>query len=61
MVGADFDQLNLITITKRITFPSVLDYVRFQLIATPMSGLSGDRSSAERETMIRARVRKPIR
>jgi hypothetical protein len=28
-----FDQV----VTKRITFPSVLHYIRFQLIATPMS------------------------
>jgi ubiquinone/menaquinone biosynthesis C-methylase UbiE len=47
-----FEQVNVSTIAKWITFPSVLDYVRFQLIATPMAGLLRDRSTDERETMI---------
>jgi ubiquinone/menaquinone biosynthesis C-methylase UbiE len=47
-----FRQVVVKTVTKRITFPSVLDYVRFQLIATPMAGLLSDRNDVERETII---------
>jgi ubiquinone/menaquinone biosynthesis C-methylase UbiE len=50
---AGFEQIDVTTVTKRITFPSVLDYVRFQLIATPMASLLSDRTDAERETAIR--------
>lgn len=53
MTEAGFEQVNVDTIIKRITFPSVLDYVRFQLIATPMAGLLEDRNGIERETLIR--------
>jgi ubiquinone/menaquinone biosynthesis C-methylase UbiE len=48
-----FEQVIVETVTKRITFPSVLDYVRFQLIATPMAGLLGDRNDTARETVIK--------
>lgn len=51
---AGFRQVDVATVTKRITFPSVLDYVRFQLVATPMAGLLRDRSESERETIIQA-------
>jgi ubiquinone/menaquinone biosynthesis C-methylase UbiE len=54
MTGEGLVQVNLNTVTKRITFPSVLDYVRFQLIATPMAGLLGDRGAAERASVIAA-------
>jgi len=40
------------TVTQNIVFPSVLDYVRFQLMATPMAGLLGDRDQTGRDTMI---------
>jgi ubiquinone/menaquinone biosynthesis C-methylase UbiE len=49
-----FEQVKVSTIAKRITFPSVLDYVRFQLAATPMAGLLRDRGTDERETIIMA-------
>jgi hypothetical protein len=52
MVNEGFGQVDVKTITKRITFPSVLDYVRFQLIATPMANLLGKRDDIEREIMI---------
>jgi ubiquinone/menaquinone biosynthesis C-methylase UbiE len=42
------------TVTQRISFPSVLDYVRFQLIATPMAGLLNNRSDLEREKVVEA-------
>jgi ubiquinone/menaquinone biosynthesis C-methylase UbiE len=44
-----FDHIDLSTVTKWITFPSVLDYVRFQLIATPMAELLGNTTAAERD------------
>lgn len=53
MTGEGFEQVDVKTVTKRITFPSVFDYVRFQLIATPMTVLLSDRNDAERETTIR--------
>ena len=52
MMGAGFEHVDVNTVTKRITFPSVFDYVRFQLIATPMASLLGGRSEAEREAAI---------
>jgi ubiquinone/menaquinone biosynthesis C-methylase UbiE len=47
-----FQQVVVQTVSKRISFPSVLDYVRFQLIATPMAGLLGNRSDRERDKEI---------
>ena len=52
MTVAGFDSVSVSTVTQRITFPSVLDYVRFQLIATPMVGLLSNRSEDEREATI---------
>jgi SAM-dependent methyltransferase len=54
MAGAGFGEIVLNTVTKWISFPSVFDYVRFQLVATPMSGLLGDRNAQERDDAIRA-------
>src|SRR5689334_697583 len=39
--GAGFSGVDLQTVVQEITFPSVLDYVRFQLVATPMASLLG--------------------
>jgi ubiquinone/menaquinone biosynthesis C-methylase UbiE len=50
---AGFEQAEVSTVTKQIMFPSVLDYVRFQLIATPMASLLGGRSDTAREVDIR--------
>jgi ubiquinone/menaquinone biosynthesis C-methylase UbiE len=50
--AAGFDRVRVETVSQRITFPSVLDYVRFQLIATPMASLLDDRDNAARETAI---------
>ena len=49
-----FQQVVVTTVTQRISFPSVLDYVRFQLIATPMARLLDNRSDLEHEKMIEA-------
>jgi hypothetical protein len=52
LTDAGFDRVDVTTVAKRITFPSVLDYVRFQLIATPMASLLADRRDPEREAII---------
>jgi ubiquinone/menaquinone biosynthesis C-methylase UbiE len=49
---AGFNGVDVQTVVQRIFFPSVLDYVRFQLLATPMTGLLKDRSESERQTII---------
>ena len=40
------------TVQQTIVFPSVLDYVRFQLVATPMTMLLKDKTEPEREAII---------
>jgi len=54
MSRAGFEQIKVTTVAVQITFPSVLDYVRFQLIATPMAGLLRGRETDERENVISA-------
>ena len=54
MTESGFEQVNVDTVLTRITFPSVLDYVRFQLIATPMAALLKTRNDIERGAMIGA-------
>lgn len=54
MAKEGFQQISVHTVTKRIKFPSVLDYVRFQLVATPMASLLGERNATERENVIRS-------
>lgn len=54
LAEAGFGDVETATVMKRITFPSVLDYVRFQLVATPMASLLADRSAADREAAIAA-------
>jgi hypothetical protein len=54
MIREGFEHVNVSTVTKCISFPSVLDYVRFQLVATPMAGLLHDRNAVERESIIGA-------
>jgi ubiquinone/menaquinone biosynthesis C-methylase UbiE len=49
-----FQQISISTVAKQITFPSVLDYVRFQLVATPMASLLSDRSAAHCESVIKS-------
>jgi hypothetical protein len=53
LADAGFVQVEVSTVTKQITFPSVLDYVRFQLIATPMASLLSGRNDTAREADIR--------
>jgi ubiquinone/menaquinone biosynthesis C-methylase UbiE len=54
LTQAGFSQVSIEKVAKRITFPSVLNYVRIQLIATPMALLLGERNEIEREEMIEA-------
>lgn len=47
-----FSAVDVQTVEQTIAFPSVLDYVRFQLVATPMSVLLKDRTEAERQEIV---------
>lgn len=49
---AGFGAVDVQTVTQTIVCPSVLDYVRFQLLATPMSALLKDQVEADRQTVI---------
>ncbi|WP_431015114.1 class I SAM-dependent methyltransferase [Bradyrhizobium pachyrhizi] len=49
---AGFDFVDVAAVTQQIKFPSMLDYVRFQLTATPMAGLLKDKEALERERLI---------
>jgi SAM-dependent methyltransferase len=49
---AGFSAVDVQAVVQTITFPSVLDYVRFQLLATPMTVLLTDRSELERQEII---------
>lgn len=49
---AAFASIDVQTVTQTLTFPSVLNYVRFQLVATPQTGLLRDRQDAEHEAII---------
>jgi hypothetical protein len=51
---AGFDRVGVETVTKQISFPSALDYVRFQLTATPMAALLKEEDDTGRERMIAA-------
>jgi ubiquinone/menaquinone biosynthesis C-methylase UbiE len=50
--AAGFERIDVRTIAKQISFPSLLDYVRFQLVATPMASLLQERTADERDTVI---------
>jgi ubiquinone/menaquinone biosynthesis C-methylase UbiE len=47
LADAGFAQIEVSTVTQQIKFPSVFDYVRFQLIATPMATLLNGRADRE--------------
>jgi hypothetical protein len=50
--AAGFAVVEVQTVVQKIAFPSVLDYVQFQLLATPMTVLPKDASEAERQAII---------
>ena len=52
LTGAGFGAIDVQTVVQRISFPSALDYVRFQLLATPMASLLMDKQEMEREAII---------
>ena len=49
---AGFGTVDVQTVVQTISFPSVRDYVRFQLLATPMTTLLKDRIEPERQAII---------
>jgi hypothetical protein len=50
--AAGFGAVDVQTVVQTISFPSVLDYVRFQLVATPMTVLLANRTEPERQAII---------
>jgi ubiquinone/menaquinone biosynthesis C-methylase UbiE len=57
---AGFGAADVQTVTQTIAFPSVLDYVRFQLLATPMTALLKDKVEADRRSIISSVASKTI-
>ena len=53
LIEAGFAKVEVETVVQQIAFPSVLDCVRFQLLATPMAALLSDRDDADREAAIK--------
>ena len=53
LANEGFVQIEVNTVTQHISFPSVLDYVRFQLTATPIASLLSHRNQMERESTIK--------
>ena len=51
-MDAGFAQVEVQTVVLEIAFPSVLDYVRVQLLATPMLALLSDLSETDRQAAI---------
>ena len=47
-----FNAVHVQTVEQMIVFPSVLDYVRFQLLATPMTALLKERTESQRQAII---------
>jgi len=52
LTGAGFANVEVHIVIQQIAFPSVLDYVSFQLLATPMAALLGDRTEDDRQAAI---------
>ena len=52
LIEAGFASVQVHTVGQHIAFPSVLDYVRFQLLATPMAALLSTRDDTDREAAI---------
>jgi ubiquinone/menaquinone biosynthesis C-methylase UbiE len=49
-----FQAVDVQTVQQTLVFPSVLDYVRFQLLASPMTVLTSGRTEPERDAIIAA-------
>jgi SAM-dependent methyltransferase len=52
--GAGFVDIRIEIVTQEIRFPSCREYVRFQLLATPMAALLSHMGDAERQGVIEA-------
>jgi ubiquinone/menaquinone biosynthesis C-methylase UbiE len=52
-IDAGFAEVEVQTVVQKIVFPSVLDYVGFQLLATPQAALLSDRDEADRLAAIK--------
>jgi ubiquinone/menaquinone biosynthesis C-methylase UbiE len=52
LTDAEFSAVDVQAVKQTIAFPSVLDYVRFQLLATPMTTLLKGKVEAERQAII---------
>jgi ubiquinone/menaquinone biosynthesis C-methylase UbiE len=52
LLDAGFGFVDVQTVVQTIVFPSVLDYARFQLLATPMTVLLKDKIEPERQAVI---------
>ncbi len=50
--GAGFESVSVQKVEQTIAFPSVLDYVRFQLLATPMTALLRGKTEPDRQSTI---------
>ena len=57
LASVGFERIKLSTVTQQITFPSVLDYVRFQLTATPMAGCRSRRKRTLQSRIERSEAR----
>ena len=53
LMDAGFAEVEVQTVVVETAFPSVLDYVTFQLLATPMSALLSDLSQTDRQAAIK--------
>ena len=53
LIEAGFAKVEVQTVVQQIAFPSVLEYVRFQLLATPMAALLSTRDEADRQAAIK--------
>ena len=52
MTMAGFADVHIKAVTQEIKFPSVLDYVRFQLLATPMAQLLDEFANSDRDAIV---------
>jgi SAM-dependent methyltransferase len=53
LIDARFANVEVQTVVQQIAFPTVLDYVRFQLLATPMAVLLSNHDEADRQAAIK--------
>lgn len=52
LTDAGFAEVEVQTVVQKLVFPSVPDYVRFQLLATPLATLLSDHDEADRQAAI---------